>query len=102
MSRMPGAVVERLRLAPAVLLGCTGALLLLSALTTTSTPYAVVLAAVAATIVAVVGARQLALTATAGRVGPTPGRSDEVAALGAARVTDAPRHPLLPRAPGLV
>jgi hypothetical protein len=103
MSRMVGAAVARLRLALAIILGGTGAFLIFSLLTTTtSAPSAVVLAAVAATIAAVVGPNRLLVTPLSSPLGLPLRSADEVPALRAGRVTDSPRHPLRPRAPGLV
>src|SRR5688572_541682 len=103
MSRMVGAAAERLRLPSAIILVCTGVFLFLSLLTTTtSAPSAMVLAAVAATIAAVVGQNRLSMTPVSTPRGLPLDGSDEVPALRAGRVTDSPRHPLRPRAPGLV
>jgi hypothetical protein len=103
MSRMVGAATAPLRLALAGILAGTGVVLLLSLLTTTaSAPSAVVLAAVAATIVALVAPTPLPVTPVSGRLGLSLRGADEVPALRTGHVTDSPRHPLRPRAPGLV
>ena len=103
MGRIVGAAAARLRLALVLILGGTSAFLVLSLLTTTtSAPSAVVLAAVAATIATVAGANRLSVTPVSTSLGQPPRTSDAVPALRAGRVTDTPRHPLRPRAPGLV
>ena len=103
MSRMVGAAVKDFRLALAVILGGTGVFLLLSLLTTTpSAPSAVALGAVAATIAALARPDRLSMTPLSSPLRPPFGSSDEVPALCTGHVTDSPRHPLRPRAPGLV
>jgi len=103
MSWMVGAAVARLRLALAIILGGTGVFLIFSLLTTTtSAPSAVVLAAVAATIAAALGPNRLPVTPLSSPLGLPLLGADEVPAPRAGRVTDSPRHPLRPRAPGLV
>ncbi|WP_248579820.1 hypothetical protein [Nocardioides sp. InS609-2] len=103
MSRMVGAAEARLRQALALTLGGTGAFMILSLLTTTtSAPSAVMLAAVSATVAAVVGMNRLPVTLVSGPPGLPRRSAGEVPALRAGRVTDSPRHPLRPRAPGLV
>jgi len=103
MSWMAGAAVARLRLALANILCGTSAFLVLSLLTTTtSAPSAVMLAAVAATIAAALGPNRLPVTPVSSPLRLPLRSADQVPALRAGRVTDSPRHPLRPRAPGLV
>jgi hypothetical protein len=103
MSRMVDGVAARIRLALAMILGGAGAFLILSLLATTaSAPSAVVLAAVGATVAAVVGLNRLLGTSVSSPLGLRLHTANEVPAFLAARVTDTARHPLRPRAPGLV
>jgi len=103
MSRIGGAASARLRLALALILGGTGAFLILSLLTTTtSAPSAAMLAAVAATVAAVVESNRLPVLLVRSPLGPQLRSAADVPALRAGRATDSPRHPLRPRAPGLV
>lgn len=103
MSRMAGATTVRIRLALAVLVSGSAALLLPPALAPTEgAPSGVVLAMVALAAVAAV-VRLTSLVTPAVPTGLT-GLSDATAGpppFLAARVTDPVHHPLRPRAPGL-
>ena len=102
MSRMVGAAAERLRVALAIIFGGTSVFLFLSLLTTAgSAPSAVLLAAVAATVAALAVRNGLSVTPVNSPLGLPLRTSNEVPVLRAGRVTDSPRHPLRPRAPGL-
>lgn len=102
MSPMADAAAERLRVALAVVLGGTTMFLVLSLLTTTaSVPSAVALAAVAATVAALVERHGSWVTPADSPTGLPLHEPDAVPELRAGRVTDSPRHPLRPRAPGL-
>jgi hypothetical protein len=101
MNRMVDAAAEPLRLAVAVILGGTSVFLILSVLTTTTgAPSAVVLTAVAATVAALAG-RTLSVSTVHSPPGLSLRKSIELPALRSGRVTDSPRQPLRPRAPGL-
>lgn len=105
MSRLGGAAVRDSRQALSVIVGGTGVLVLLSLLTTStsaSAPSSVALAAVAVTIAALALPNRLPMTPVSSPLRLLPDSSDEVPALRAGHVTDSPRHPLRPRAPGLV
>lgn len=99
---MGGAVAPAVKSALALLLSCTGVLVFLSLVTTTSSASSLVLAAVLIAMAAAVGRQCLAVMAPGHRLGLPRRCSDEVATLRAGRVTDTLRHPLRPRAPGLV
>lgn len=101
MSRMVAAATARFRLALALVAGAAVAVLAPSLAATAESPSAVVLAAVAMAVAAVV--------VPGGHVGTPllgaarqPRAADEAPPLLTGRVTDRRRHPLRPRAPGLV
>lgn len=100
MSQGRGDAVARGRLALAVLLAAAAALLEPSLLTAPST--AVLAAVAAATVAAVMGLNRPLMTTMSRPYGVPARNADEAPAFLAERVTDAARHPLRPRAPGLV
>ena len=103
MARTGGAVDARFGRALIVLIGGTGGLLLISLLSTTpGSPSAVLLTAVALSLAAVVGLSRLPLAPAYVVSGRTLRRAHDVPAFLAGRVTDTARHPVRPRAPGLV
>jgi hypothetical protein len=69
---------------------------------TLDAPSSVVLAAVAVAVVAALVIQSYAVTAAACLAPPRASASDRTPSLLAGRVTDPLRHPLRPRAPGLV
>ena len=101
MSWLAGALAACVRSAPSTVLTGTGAFLLLSLMTTTSAS-TIVLATLLVTIAASAGRRFIPVTTRGTRLALPRRYPDEVAALRAGRVTDSLRHPLRPRAPGLV
>jgi len=102
MGRTGGAALEHLRLTLAVALGATGVFLVLS-LATTQTPSVVMLAAAAAAVAAVVvGKHPLVVTPLSRPLVPRQRSAGQEPTPRAGRITDSPRHPLRPRAPGLV
>ncbi len=100
VSQGRGEAVARGRLALAVLLAAAVALVEPSLLTTPST--AVLAAVAAATVAAVIGLHRPLMTVMSGLHGLPARNADEAPSFLAERVTDAARHPLRPRAPGLV
>jgi len=103
MSQQVGAEAGRLRCALIVMVSGAIALLLPSlSAASADAPSAVMLTAVAALVAAVVGhERHLTTSVSSPLAGPV-GSTDEQPLFLAARVTDPARHPLRPRAPGLV
>ncbi|MFC5727609.1 MULTISPECIES: hypothetical protein [Nocardioides] len=101
MSRMVAAATARLRLALALATGAAIAVLAPSLSATAESPSAAVLVAVAMAVaaVAVPGRHVAASVPVAARHQRT---ADEAPSFLAGRVTDPRRHPLRPRAPGLV
>jgi hypothetical protein len=102
MGRMVDAAA-RIRLALVILVSGAIALLMPSlSAANAEAPSAVMLTAVAALVAAVVGRdRHLTTLVSSPLPGPV-GSTDERPRFLAARVTDPARHPLRPRAPGLV
>ena len=100
MSTTGDGALERLGRALVLALGGVVALLVMSSLTT-PTPSGVVLVAVAATVAALVGAARLGTPLRSPLV-PLQRDARDVPALRTGRITDSPRHPRRPRAPGLV
>lgn len=88
MSRMAGALIALL--VPALLVPAL------------DSPSAVVLAAVAVAVAAVLVIQSYVATSAACLPAPRAADADRVPSLLAGRVTDPLRHPLRPRAPGLV
>ena len=103
MSRMAGATTARLRLALAVLVGGSAALLLPPSLAATAgAPSGVVLAAVAlAALASLVRLNSLVAGAQPQRRTPQSRATAVPISFLAGRVTDPLHHPLRPRAPGL-
>lgn len=104
MSRTVVEGTARLRLAFALAMGAAVALLLHALLATqVEAPPAVVLAGLAVLVAAAIGLRS-SHHASAPRRAPVPprGADHEAVSFLAERVTDTLRHPLRPRAPGLV
>ena len=103
MSRMVDATTARLRLALAVLVSGSAALLLPPSLAaTTGAPSGVVLATVAlAAVAALVSLNSLVASAQPQKLTPQSGATDVPLPFLAGRVTDPLHHPLRPRAPGL-
>lgn len=95
-------LLARLRLGLALVASVAGTVALVSSLSATSAPPVLMLAAAAAAVAALVGADRLLVTPLSSPC-TTPGRSaGGPPALQAGHVTDSPRHPLRPRAPGPV
>lgn len=102
MSGLGGAVAALLRCVTATIATGTGAVLLLSLLTTYPSASTVVLTTLLVAIAATASSRCLPVTTPGLRLGLPRRYPDEIAMLRAGRVTDSLRHPLRPRAPGLV
>jgi hypothetical protein len=100
MSRMPEAVIPRLRFALAVMVGGIVALLTPSLLATTVDARAVVLAALMVALAAAGLSHHGATFATRALASP-PRASNDVPVHLAGRVTDPVHHPIRPRAPGM-
>ena len=102
MSRMAGATTARLRLALAVLVGGSAALLLPPSLAaTTGAPSGVVLATVAlAALASLVSLNSFVARAQPQRLAPRSRATEVPNSFLAGRVTDPLHHPLRPRAPG--
>lgn len=103
MSQVVGGAAGRLQLALVMFLGGSGVSVILTLLTTApGTPSTLVLGAVAAAIAAAVASSRRPVTLASPPLGFPLQNSDGGSALRRGRVTDVPRHPLRPRAPGLV
>lgn len=103
MSRTVVAGTARLRLALAVLVGTVLALLAPALVATqVNAPSAVVLAGLALLVAAAIGLHRHLATAAPRSRAPRASAHEETASFLAERVTDTLRHPLRPRAPGMV
>lgn len=103
MSRLVDTTTARLRLALAVLVSGSAALLLPSSMAATmGAPSGVVLTTVAlAAVAALVSLTSLIASAQPQKLTPQPGATEVPPPFLAGRVTDPLHHPLRPRAPGL-